>query len=87
MPTNPLSLIPAPARIAAYLVYAVGGVLLTYLESRGVVGAAELTAWAGLGAVLGVTAASNVDVGTPGEYVPEHTEPIPGTVLDESQLP
>ncbi len=64
---NPLQAIPAKARFALYVVYFVGSVVLTYLATKHIVGADEIALWTGLGAVFGVTAASNVDLGDEGE--------------------
>lgn len=60
---NPLSLIPNKVRMALYLIYAIGVVVLTYTKTRGWTGDAEHALWLGLGAVFGVAAASNVPIG------------------------
>lgn len=62
--TNPLSMIPPKVRLAVYALYAVGSVVMTYLSAKGVVGSDEVALYAGIGTVLGVTAASNVDLDT-----------------------
>lgn len=59
---NPLQAIPPRARLALYLVYSVGSVVVTYLATKHIIGSAEVALWTGLGAVFGVTAASNVDL-------------------------
>lgn len=59
---NPLQLVPPKWRLALYLVYALGSVVVTYLAAKGHFGAEEVALWSGLGAVFGLTAASNVDL-------------------------
>lgn len=61
---NPLSLIPNKVRMAMYLVYALGVVVLAYTEAQGWTGEAEKNLWLGIGAVLNVAAASNVPIGS-----------------------
>ena len=55
-----LQLIPTPVRLALYTMYALGGPVLIYLQACGLVGPDELALWAGIGTVLGITAAGNV---------------------------
>lgn len=57
---NPLQAIPPHLRLALYVVYSVGSVVVGYLAAKHHIGAEEVTLWTGLGAVFGVTAASNV---------------------------
>ena len=59
-PRTALQAIPKSVRLTLYVLYAVGGVVLIYLEAKGIVGADELALWAGIGSVFGVTAAGNV---------------------------
>ena len=59
---NPLQAIPAKWRLALYIAYAVGSVVVTYLAAKHIIGAEEVALWTGLGAAFGVTAASNVDL-------------------------
>ena len=54
-----LEAIPRPVRLALYLIYALGGVVAIYLSAKGIIGVDELTLWAGLGSVFGMTAAGN----------------------------
>ena len=56
---NPLAAIPRNVRIGLYLAYAVVGPVLIYTAARGWTGDAEYALYVGLGAALGVTAASN----------------------------
>lgn len=58
--TNPFTKIPPTARLVLYVLYALGSLVMTYLAAKGKVGADEVAFWAGLGAVFGVTASSNV---------------------------
>ena len=57
---NPTRKIPPKGRIALYLVYGIAGPVLTYTQAKGWTGSDELNLWVGLGAVFGLTAASNV---------------------------
>lgn len=59
-PQTALQMIPRWLRLTLYAAYAVGGPVLIYLQGRGLVGADELALWAGVGSVLGLTAAGNV---------------------------
>ena len=56
-----LEAIPRPVRLALYLIYAIGGVILIYLSSKQIVGPDEMALWAGLGTVFGLTAAGNIN--------------------------
>ena len=60
-PQSTLEAIPKPVRQALYIVYALGGPVLIYLQSRGIVGESELALWAGVGSVLGLTALGNTN--------------------------
>lgn len=60
-PQSTLEAIPKPVRQGLYIVYAVGGPVLIYLQSRGLVGESELALWAGVGSVLGLTALGNTN--------------------------
>lgn len=55
-----LQRIPRGVRIALYAAYAIAGPLLAHLAAKGYIGADELTLYATLGPVLGITAAGNV---------------------------
>lgn len=57
--TNPLALVPPKVRVVLYLIYAIGSVVATYLIAKEVIGLEEAALWAGIGTVLGLTAASN----------------------------
>lgn len=56
-----LEAIPRPVRLALYLIYAIGGVILIYLSSKQIIGPDEMALWAGLGTVFGLTAAGNIN--------------------------
>ena len=58
---NPLTKIPATARLVIYVVYALAGPVLVYTASKGWTGDAEYALWVGLGTALGLTAASNIN--------------------------
>ena len=84
---NPLSLIPNKVRAALYLIYGIGAAVLIYTETKGLTGDAEMTLWLALGAVVNVTAASNVSTGPTvnavqspvvEEYVGDHRAPLEG---------
>lgn len=66
---NPLQSIPAKVRVALYLAYALAGPVLIYTAARGWTGESEYALYVGLGAALGLTAASNVG---PKPYDPKH---------------
>ena len=57
---NPLTHIPARARLALYIVYALAGPILVYANARGWTGESEYTLYIGVGTALGLAAASNV---------------------------
>lgn len=58
---NILAMIPPHVRLGIYVVYGVGSLVVTYLVARGTWGGDELALWTGIGSLLGLTAASNVD--------------------------
>ncbi len=51
--------LPDKVRAAIYVVLGIGGIVMVYLSSIGVVGQNELTAWAGLSSFVGGLAALN----------------------------
>lgn len=55
-----LQRIPRWVRLTIYAAYSLAGPVLAYLGVKGVVGVDELTLYATLGPVIGVTAAGNV---------------------------
>ena len=57
---NPLTILPAPARRVAYLVYAALGPILSWTQAKGWTGDAEFNLWVGLGTAFGLVAAANV---------------------------
>lgn len=88
-PDNPLSKIPARARQALYIVYAVAGPLLVYTASRGWTGDAEYALYVGIGTALGLTAASNIEAADPAEDDdPAGDDPALGEriLLDEDEV-
>lgn len=64
---NPLQAIPAKWRLALYIIFSVGSVVVTYLAAKHIIGAEEVALWTGLGAAFGLTAASNVDLSDEGD--------------------
>ena len=80
MPINPLSQISPKARLALYVIYAISGAVLIYLQTKGLVGIDEYTLFVSIGSIFGLTAASNVSVAPPEpekandeeDYIPEH---------------
>jgi hypothetical protein len=75
---NPLSRIPNGVRLALYVLYALAAPILTYTTSRGWTGGPEWVLYGGIGTALGLTAASNVNVG--GDKVNE-ADPVFAPVL------
>jgi len=55
-----LKKIPAKYRRPAYIVWAIGSLVLIYLKANGHRVGDELALWNGVGSVLGFTAAANV---------------------------
>jgi hypothetical protein len=53
--------LPPKVRFIIYVLVGVGGIIVTYLSTRGVIGEAELTAWSALSALVGGLAAFNTD--------------------------
>lgn len=56
-----LTLIPPKVRKGLYLAYTAGSPVVAYLAVKSVIGDSEVALYAGIGAALGLTAASNVD--------------------------
>lgn len=54
--------LPAKVRLAVYVFVGIGGIVMTYLSSVGVVGQNELTAWSALSVFVGGLAAFNTPV-------------------------
>lgn len=53
---NVLLSIPKKYAKAAYTLYAIGCLVMTYLSAKGLVGADEVALWSGLGVLFGFTA-------------------------------
>lgn len=87
-PDNPLSRIPARARQALYIVYAIAGPLLVYTASRGWTGDAEYALYVGIGTALGLTAASNIEAADPDTDDQAEDDPALGEriLLDEDEV-
>lgn len=62
---NPLSLIKPRYRVSLYLIFSLLNVITVYLQAKTWIGGPEASLINGLGAILGVMAASNVDVSPP----------------------
>ena len=54
--------LPAKVRLALYVVLGIGGIVMTYLSSVGVVGQNEMTAWSAFSIFVGGLAAVNTPV-------------------------
>lgn len=53
--------LPPKVRFAIYVFVSVGGILVTYLSTVGVLGQAEMTAWSAFSVFVGGLAAINTD--------------------------
>lgn len=53
--------LPPKVRLAVYIFVGIGGIVVTYLSTRGAIGQAEMTAWSAFSVFVGGLAAINTD--------------------------